>query len=148
MTTTPHTKQAARDDAIVRQRECDEWMSKNMPHQWAAFIGGGRIASALRDLLQSTWLGAWQKYAGDSWQPIDTAPKSTSEGGRIKAIYLLGFCPDEAISREACIDAIWWEPLTKGNDGKMGCWYGSGAMEVRPTHWQPLPQPPKDIGHE
>lgn len=81
------------------------------------------------------------------WQTIDSAPKSTAvktpHGWSVNAEYLLGFCPDESLNPKACLTVIWWEPKTPGANGKEGCWYGDGAMEVVPTHWQPLPTPPK-----
>ena len=78
------------------------------------------------------------------WLPIKSAPKSTSvdspHGKYVRGVYLLGYCPDESvIDPLGCIDAIWWEP--NENNGK-GCWYGAGGVEVRPTHWMPLPSPP------
>lgn len=77
-----------------------------------------------------------------AWRPIATAPKSTVTGSGVQGVYLLGFCPDESMSPEACIDVVWWEPLTASEDGTLGGWYGNGAMEVRPTHWMPLPEAP------
>ncbi len=75
------------------------------------------------------------------WQPIETAPKSTSTdvpgGKHVEAVYLLGFCPEEGISPAGCIEVIWWEPNMDG-----GVWCASG-FAIKPTHWMPLPEPPK-----
>lgn len=78
--------------------------------------------------------------AEGGWQTMESAPKSrVEEGGRIVGEYILGFCPDESwLDPKSCICVIWWEPLTDG-----GVWYGEGGFAVRPTHWQPLPEPPR-----
>lgn len=80
------------------------------------------------------------RAAPEGWRPIETAPKSqVEEGGRIVGEYILGFCPDESvIDPKACICVIWWEPLTDG-----GVWFGEGGFAVRPTLWQPCPEPPR-----
>lgn len=91
-----------------------------------------------------------------NWQPIETAPKSVVDGNSLKGIYLLGYCPEadmeeSGLSPEACIDIIWWEPLQCGKDGKRGVWRAnafSEAVEVKPTHWMPLPEPPSaELAH-
>ena len=77
----------------------------------------------------------------NEWHPIETASKSTSKdvpGGKlVRGIYLLGFCPEEGASPESCIEVIWWEPNIDG-----GVWY-QGHHDVNPTHWMPLPEPPR-----
>jgi hypothetical protein len=78
--------------------------------------------------------------AEQGWRSMDSAPKSTlDEHGRVRGVFLLGFCPDEAVDPASCLSVIWWEPLTDG-----GVWYGQEAMTVRPTHWMPLPPPPPE----
>ena len=73
-----------------------------------------------------------------SWQPIETAPKALTP--------ILGYRGDFP---ELCRVAViaWYE----------GHWIGSALSLVmeRPTHWQPLPEPPaldkqqpSVIGHE
>lgn len=88
------------------------------------------------------------------WKPIETAPKSMSKpvgpfhdpisgkmmmGADVRGIYLLGFCPDEGLSPQACITVIWWEPH-QGPKGE-GEWI-SDTGSVRPTHWMELPAAP------
>lgn len=78
-----------------------------------------------------------------SWQPIETAPKSTSRdvpgGSLVKGLYILGYCPDESVTDpKSCICVTWWEPNIDG-----GCWYGEGGYAMRPTHRHPLPEPPQ-----
>lgn len=76
------------------------------------------------------------------WQPITTAPKSTADGRHVNGIYLLGYCPElDMDNLYSAICIIWWEPHM--NKGK-GMWYGEGGYEVHPTHWMPLPEPPKE----
>ena len=80
--------------------------------------------------------------ANQTWRPISEAPKSTSvdtpHGKLVSGIYLLGFCPEDALDPKARIDVIWWEP----NEGKSGQWFGGDALPKRPTHFLPLPPPP------
>jgi hypothetical protein len=78
-----------------------------------------------------------------AWRPIETAPKALpvpSPGGMlVRAIYILGYCPDEsAVDPSSCICVVWWEPQLDG-----GCWQGEGDMRMRPTHWMPLPPSPE-----
>lgn len=78
--------------------------------------------------------------AEQGWRSMDSAPKSTvDDHGRVRGVFLLGFCPDESVDPASCLSVIWWEPLTDG-----GVWYGQEAMTVRPTHWMPLPPPPPE----
>lgn len=80
-------------------------------------------------------------------QPIETAPKSTAQavthadgtrGVLVRAVYLLGYCPDESvIDPMGCFEVIWWEPCLDG-----GRWQSSADVPIRPTHWTTLPVPP------
>lgn len=99
----------------------------------------------MAEAAKARW--ALRRLLGDeSWQSMETAPKSTVDGLRVEGIYLQGFIPDDDLVDEAAmIDVIWWEPLLPNNKGGRGKWcanrYGE-ACEVIPTHWMPLPQPP------
>lgn len=76
------------------------------------------------------------------WRPIETAPKSTADGDHVHGIYIIGFCPEpDMCNLESAVCVVWWEPLMKGG---AGMWYGEGGYETKPTHWMPLPQPPKE----
>lgn len=101
---------------------------------------------AIRDLR-----AALSKAEGeDGWLDISTAPRSLAEGSHVKGVYLLGYCPDDALDPSGCMSAIWWEPLQRCTIGKrrgmMGTWYAEGGIEAEPTHWQPLPPPPQVKG--
>lgn len=77
------------------------------------------------------------------WRPIETAPLSTTtpspHGNVVRAVYLLGFCPDEsALDPQGCIEVIWWEPHLDG-----GRWQSAADVPIRPTHWMPLPRAPR-----
>lgn len=75
------------------------------------------------------------------WQPIETAPKSQETECGVEGVYILGFCPDPDLDNlDSCICVVWWEPNMKGG---AGMWYGEGSYETHPTHWMPLPAPPK-----
>lgn len=72
------------------------------------------------------------------WSPMASAPKSTAIPGNggtfVRAIYLLGFCPEEGAAPESCIEIVWWEPAEKGGHWTNGHW------DVAPTHWMALPK--------
>ena len=85
---------------------------------------------------------------GATWQPIDSAPKSTVDGSRVGGIYLLGFIPDaDVMDDQAKVDVIWWEPLMPNSAGGRGKWCASSfgdSVEVAPSHWRSLPAAPGD----
>jgi Protein of unknown function (DUF551) len=67
----------------------------------------------------------------DNWQPIDTAPR---DGTRI-----LLYDRYEREQDFARFVGAW-------GDSPVGYWFAiPGAYRKRPTHWQPLPAPPKDL---
>ncbi|WP_103171560.1 DUF551 domain-containing protein [Paracoccus sp. SY] len=62
-----------------------------------------------------------------TWQPIDTAPKDGTP--------VLCFTPDDHFSPVTGMDVLWF-------DG--GHWlYNGDPWPWNPTHWMPLPEPPK-----
>ena len=61
-----------------------------------------------------------------TWQPIETAPKDGTAA--------LIFSKDDAFGP---VIVGWWE-----NDDE--AWWGPHSYIVRPTHWMPLPDPPKE----
>lgn len=69
------------------------------------------------------------------WRPIQTAPKTKASD--MKAICLLGWCPDDTAPEKGDHRVIWWEPRLKG-----GCWYSDRDLPEHPTHWMPLPKRP------
>lgn len=78
-----------------------------------------------------------------TWKPIETAPKPENDV-LDPSRYILGFIPEttdpeSVLDPKSQISVVWWEPLIAG-----GCWYCDADFAVRPTHWQPLPQPPED----
>jgi hypothetical protein len=61
------------------------------------------------------------------WQPIKTAPKDGTP--------ILCFTPDGEFSAITGIDVLWFD---------MGAWlYDAEPVLFQPTHWMPLPDPPK-----
>lgn len=91
------------------------------------------------------------------WQPIATAPK---DGTRVK---LLIPYSREKFTEEECIDYghwdaevehMWWGDRHTDPNWKelrpirKGCWRfdgDDGAFDIQPTHWMPLPEPPKAV---
>jgi hypothetical protein len=84
------------------------------------------------------------------WRTIDSAPKSVADGRYVDGIYILGYMPADEIQEDPeRVAVIWWEPLLIGKNGKRGKWVSDVYAcegEVRPTHWMPLPEPPKQNG--
>ena len=83
------------------------------------------------------------EHETNQWQPIETAPKSTSTpvrcGHIVKAVYLLGYCPEEGtFDPWSRMEVIWWEPHLDG-----GRWQSAADVPIRPTHWMPLPEAPR-----
>lgn len=87
---------------------------------------------------------------GDGWQPIKTAPKDGT------AILLAGGAHDEADSMRDCglfgspVVACWQPQRPTSYSSATGYWlYGLAEAGYRsveyknPTHWMPLPPPPK-----
>lgn len=65
------------------------------------------------------------------WQPIETAPKSGSR--KLVWVDLKGMnVNDRSFSDIGCWDGEFWR------HGYMG-----PKFDPQPTHWQPLPEPPK-----
>lgn len=64
------------------------------------------------------------------WQPIETAPKDGT--------CILCFTPDylsHGFSDASGIDVLWWDA---------GAWqYNAEPVAFQPTHWRPLPEPPR-----
>lgn len=67
------------------------------------------------------------------WQPIETAPKSRA--------HILGFGNGPGI--EQCCYVMRWEDADAGIDGWCEVY---DCRVVAPTHWMPLPPPPKETG--
>lgn len=69
---------------------------------------------------------------GQSWQPIETAPKD--------GIAILGYSDGAMATVRWCALGNYWELVVVGG------WAEDDEWE--PTHWQPLPTPPKDTADE
>lgn len=65
------------------------------------------------------------------WQPIKTAPKDW--------IDVMLYCPDDDDGTGANGVCCGWFSM---KDGGYNCWM-SNSGPVCPTHWMPLPSPPK-----
>lgn len=77
------------------------------------------------------------------WQPIETAPKDGT------VVLLFGLWAGEVggIAQEPQIDIGRWSGGRSdyGSDGWWGLITGDAyGCWMRPTHWMPLPQPPKE----
>lgn len=75
----------------------------------------------------------------DQWQLIDSAPKTTewSSDGHEYGAYILAWPVFGEVAR-----VRWWQ--SKDGD-KLWCnFLEDGGNAVHPTHWMPLPNPPKE----
>lgn len=81
-------------------------------------------SDTIRQALQS------QKAVDDGWLPIESAPKKT-----YVMIYQKGYLPQKAIKSQYLIK-LW---------RKNYYWFSVANVRsgLKPTHWQPLPQPPQ-----
>ena len=69
----------------------------------------------------------------NTWQPIETAPK---DGTLVLT----------------CVEGVYYRPITgvwssyHPNQAGKTCWRTSpvGGDKIAPTHWMPLPDPPKE----
>ena len=98
-----------------------------------------RVRSAIQDI-------SWQKYDLDlmataaiaecfKWQPIETAPKDGSW-----VIVVFPYSPP-------MVSLATYKPQFRrgGRGGQSAGWrsYHERLSEISPTHWMPLPEPPK-----
>ena len=72
------------------------------------------------------------------WQPIETAPK---DGTEVLLYQPRGaFKPWKGRIRDWAVNIGYWHQ--PGNPEHPGYWMGNRQM--RPTHWMPLPEPPRE----
>ena len=83
------------------------------------------VANVLKDTCESRDLHITELEAANEWQPIETAPKGDTD--IILAYSLEG------------MDIAWW---SEGQNDWLTLETGTYLAD-RPTHWQPLPTPPK-----
>ena len=65
--------------------------------------------------------------ASDKWQPIETAPK---DGTKV-LIFVMG-------------KNVMQASYSRCNEYWIDCWCSNMSGVYSPTHWQPLPKPPKE----
>jgi hypothetical protein len=97
------------------------------------------------DRITKHWPDCWRHHHGcavarierSGWQPIATAPK---DGGHQDDQHSHGpyvlLCADGNVIR-----GRWWQSRTRIDSSNF---IADGGWACFPTHWQPLPQPPKD----
>lgn len=73
-----------------------------------------------------------------TWQPRETAPTNS---------YVLLFLPGASAGQEIIIGAF----LKSESPADAGDWYeqcesAGGPLDIEPTHWMPLPDPPTTGG--
>jgi hypothetical protein len=73
------------------------------------------------------------------WQPIKTAPK---DGTRVLLVWeyglVLAHWTDDAAFKQCAFGPGWEVDRSEGD-----CWYAFSLRPDQPTHWMPLPEPPK-----
>lgn len=88
--------------------------------------------------VMSELIAALEAAQEDRWRPIETAPKDGTS--------ILLYYPDSGV-----IEGMWFERYENGNGGQWSVvsidQHGCGCCaddSDQPTHWMPLPAPPKD----
>jgi hypothetical protein len=76
------------------------------------------------------------------WQPIETAPKTEPHCAAVAVI--LGFAPDEEGFSPSTCEGFWNPPLNRWCSTLDPTW----KHGPQPTHWMPLPDPPKEPKNE
>lgn len=77
---------------------------------------------------------AVRKEQERGWRPIESAPKDGTK--------ILAWCPHPRITNDDAFfhcEIIWWRPY-KANPWRTA---RNDSIPDDPTHWQPLPDPPK-----
>lgn len=108
----------------------DAWFASEHPETNALADAQDWAAIGNRYAARTAWNAAIALMRGQSWQSIETAPK---DGTSILATEIDG------------------EPVVSYFDegGWVYSWHAyDGYRHWNPTHWQPLPAPPKDTADE
>lgn len=108
----------------------------------ACFIGGNNPPTPEQaDIYRETLIRAAQSSKGVEWQPIETAPRG-SHHGYILGINMNGKPPHSVfVMRDTFIPS---EEFTHAAPG--ACWQPLyGEWPCYPTHWMPLPAPPRIV---
>ena len=88
--------------------------------------GYQKVRKMLRDGMIAKGIdpyGGYGETEPDGWQPIETAPKD----GLVVLVYPNYHC---AVTCGYYVKGTWRDDLDKN-------------FEIEPTHWMPLPEPPK-----
>lgn len=74
-----------------------------------------------------------------TWQPIKTAPKKIvdRDGPHEFGPYILAYPVFGEVAR-----VRWWQ--SADGEERYRNWLEDGGNAVHPTHWQPLPRPPRE----
>ena len=117
--------------AVARQCAAKYWQTGDPGDEYAARMilsgewdGEAYVQAALAALLERL---SPEAVRDDGWQPIETAPRD-------QVILAWPGPGDDPV-------VVFWFKPTKGP----GLWYeaGTDAYSVDPTHWRPLPPPPR-----
>ena len=94
------------------------------------------------DTISSEFTGPRQALADSAWQPIKTAPKD----GTVVLVTNLSMGPDHPVEAQFGVYHSKWGDypnhwtVVRDPDPFPAIW--RGALVI-PTHWMPLPEPPK-----
>jgi hypothetical protein len=87
------------------------------------------VVSALREL---------QRLRGGQWQPIETAPTSGID------VLVCGGTYGCEVNSHEFHNVAFRQAAVAAWESDDHCWRDTGGYYYTPTHWQPLPTPPKD----
>lgn len=77
---------------------------------------------------------AWNAALASRWQPIETAPKD-------KDILI---SDGETVSQGGWLTEEEWDGADYGEQINYAGWWFVGGINFKPTHWMPLPEPPRE----
>lgn len=106
-------------ELVARLRAPEQWRSFPEPDDDAPIEAAARIEALAAEI---TVLRAAQE-----WRPIESAPRTSHS--------ILVWCED----RRNCYTVCWWDNAWRHFGGR------DSALTETPTHWLPLPAPPKSV---
>lgn len=106
----------------------------NMYDDIAHIIKAGMEKAALRHEIETLKTQRDELLAASQWRPIETAPKDGTD--------VLCFCVEPEFAEEGNPHKEFRVCFYGQLQPDYFCWMSHYGYEQRPTHWQPLPNPP------
>ena len=128
---TPEQIKGLHDLADAIDNSLSAWLpTSEQTH--ATYTAAEKASFVLRTLADQGERDAKDAARQSEWQPIETAPKDGTP--------IIAYRP----TKPPHVEGMYWA----GPGGEGGAWYwhydGDGPTSTPPTHWMPLPTPPKE----